>query len=58
MGTFVIDVYNRVIPGFVLLLEAPERCPSDYVWDTRSSQEAWLASRGIAASWPIWGTPR
>lgn len=58
-GTFVIDVNSRVIPGFVLLLEAPGTMSVGLcLGHAILPKEAWLASRGIAASWPIWGTPR
>lgn len=58
-GTFAIDVNSRVIPGFVLLLEAPGTMSVGLcLGHAILPKESWLASRGIEATWPVWGVPR
>ncbi len=56
--TVAIDVYSRCITGFCVTLEAPSAvsvglCLAHAVLD----KEPWLAQRGVAGPWPIWGKP-
>jgi putative transposase len=54
--TVAIDTLTRVVPGFLLSLEAPSRlsvalCLRHAIFP----KEAWLRQIGVAADWPVFG---
>ncbi|HEX3671337.1 MAG TPA: hypothetical protein VHT92_06480, partial [Candidatus Cybelea sp.] len=56
--TIAIDVYSRMVTGFAISLDAPGAsnvglCMAQSILP----KETWLAARGIANKWPIWGFP-
>lgn len=56
--TVAIDVYSRCVVGFCLTLDPPSSvsvglCLTHAVLP----KEAWLAERGVEASWPVFGLP-
>ena len=56
--TVAIDVYSRCVVGFCLTLDPPSSvsvglCLTHAVLP----KEAWLAERGVEASWPVLGLP-
>ncbi|TNC81492.1 MAG: hypothetical protein C9356_09185 [Oleiphilus sp.] len=57
--TFAIDIYSRVIPGFLLSLEAPS-ATSVALCLTHSvaRKEKWLRNKDIDTNWPVWGKMR
>jgi putative transposase len=58
-GTFALDLFSRVIPGFALTLEPPSTLTSALCLAHAAQDKAeWLAQRGLDLDWPIWGIPR
>jgi putative transposase len=56
--TIAIDVYSRMVTGFVISLDAPGAsnvglCMTHAILP----KETWLAARGVTNKWPIWGFP-
>jgi putative transposase len=56
--TLAIDVFSRMVSGFYISLEHPSTmsvalCMAHSILP----KEKWLANRGIAISWPVWGIP-
>ena len=58
-GTFALDLFSRVIPGFALTLEPPSTLTSALCLAHAAQDKAeWLAQRCLDLDWPIWGIPR
>lgn len=56
--TLVIDVFSRCVAGFYLSLEKPNAASVGLALvHAILPKEAWLASHGIDAVWPVWGKP-
>jgi putative transposase len=56
--TLAIDIYSRMVAGFLLSLEPPSATSVALcVVQAATQKEDWLALRKIEAKWPIWGMP-
>jgi putative transposase len=56
--TLAIDLASRMVTGFYLTLDHPSATSvAMTLRQSVLSKEAWLADRGIAASWPVVGIP-